>query len=225
MKTLIIGFGEVGEALYEILINTKPDILDMEEGVTETFEIIHICFPYSEHFVKEVKRYQRKYKPKYTVIHSTVPVGTSKECDAIHSPIVGIHPYLVKSIETFTKFLGGKDADKVADHFRKAGIKVYVTDKSETTELMKIMSTDFYGLCIEYTKEVKKMCDKYKVPFEMWTLWTNNYNQGYTVLGHPEFNRPNLIPITKKIGGHCILPNLLYIDNDFIKLIRKRNGK
>ncbi len=225
MKTLIIGFGEVGEALYEILINTKPDILDMEEGVTETFEIIHICFPYSEHFVKEVKRYQRKYKPKYTVIHSTVPVGTSKECDAIHSPIVGIHPYLVKSIETFTKFLGGKDADKVADHFRKAGIKVYVTDKSETTELMKIMSTDFYGLCIEYTKEVKKMCDKYKVPFEMWTLWTNNYNQGYTVLGHPEFNRPNLIPITKKIGGHCILPNLLYIDNDFTKLIRKRNGK
>ena len=224
MKTLIIGFGEVGEALYEILINTKPVILDMEEGVTETFDIMHICFPYSEYFVKEVKRYQSKYKPKYTVIHSTVPVGTSKQCNAIHSPIVGIHPHLVKSIETFTKFLGGKDADKVADHFREAGIKVYVTDKSETTELMKIMSTDFYGLCIEYTKEVKKMCVKYKVPFEMWTLWTDNYNHGYTTLGRPEFSRPNLIPITKKIGGHCILSNLSYIDNDFTNLIRRRNG-
>ncbi len=225
MRTLIIGFGEVGSSLYEILFDIKPVIMDIEEGVTETFDIIHICFPYSKYFVKEVKRYQRKYKPKYTVIHSTVPVGTSKECNAIHSPIVGIHPFLTKSIKTFTKFLGGKDADKVADYFRRAGIKVYITDKSETTELMKIMSTTFYGLCIEYTKEVKKMCDKYKIPFEMWTMWTNNYNEGYNKLGFPQYTRPNLIPIMNKLGGHCLLPNLNLMDSKFSKFIGDLNGK
>ena len=222
MKSLIIGFGEVGTALWEVLLDAHLQI-EESDMLTDTYDIIHICFPYSKDFVREVKRYQKRYKPKYTVIHSTVPVGTSKECNAIHSPIIGIHPLLSKSIKTFTKFLGGKDADKVANHFRKSGIKVYVTDKSETTELMKIMSTDFYGLCIEYTKEVKKMCDEYKVPFEMWSLWTTNYNNGYQTLGRPEFSRPNLIPINKKIGGHCILSNLSYIDNDFTKLIRRRN--
>ena len=226
MKTLIIGYGEIGKSLYSIFSKYyEVQVIDKKEKARIKPEIIHICFPYSKDFIKEVKKYQEELNPKFTVIHSTVPVGTSSKCGAIHSPVVGLHPHLEESIETFTKFLGGEKAGEVADYFRKAGIKVYITDKSETTELMKIMSTTYYATCVEYTKEVKRLCDKNKIPFEMWTLWTNNYNEGYDELGYPQYIRPNLIPNMKKIGGHCLIPNLDLIDSKFAEFIRSLNGK
>ena len=102
-------------------------------------------------------------------------------------------------------------------------MKVYITDKQETTELMKILSTTAHGLNIEYTKEVKRLCDENKTPFEMWTMWTDNYNNGYEALGHPEYKRPNLIPVMKKIGGHCVLPNLEFIKSKFTKFLKGLN--
>ena len=135
MKHLVIGTGEVGTAISKIF---QCDIVGKVESFNSNFrfDIIHICFPYSEDFIDEVKRYQELYKVKYTIIHSTVPVGTSRKLNAIHSPILGIHPYLEESIKTFTKYLGGENASEVADEFRRAGMKVYITDKSETTELI-----------------------------------------------------------------------------------------
>jgi len=222
MTSLIIGVGEIGTALYNILSKVyKVDAIDEGEWEDITYDIIHICFPYSKRFEREVKKYQKKYKPKYTVIHSTVPVGTSRKLNAIHSPIIGIHPYLEESIKTFTKYLGGQQASKVANYFRKAGIKIYLVDKSETSELMKILSTTFYGVCIEYTKEVKRLCDKYKVPFEIWTIWTQSYNEGYSKLGYSEYTRPNLVPIMEKIGSHCILPNCDLLKSRFTDLVKQ----
>lgn len=227
MKTIIIGMGEIGTALYEILNEHYPcctfDIKKGLNGETGEIEIMHICFPYSDDFIDKVEKYKKEYNPKYVVIHSTVPMGTSARLNSIDSPVIGIHPHLFESIKTFTKFLGGKDADKVADYFRRAGIKIYITKNSNATELMKFLDTTYYGLCIEYTKEVKEICDRYNIPFELWTLWTENYNQGYKKLGYAEYVRPNLVPIIKKIGGHCILPNLIFLDNDFTRLIKKRN--
>ena len=141
--------------------------------------------------------------------------------NAIHSPVIGLHPFLEESIKTFTKYLGGKEAGDVADYFRKANIKVYITDKSETTELMKLLSTTKFGLDIEYTKEVKRLCDRYKVPYEAWTLWNDTYNKGYEKLGYPEYKRPQLIPIMKKIDGHCIIPNLDLLKSRFTTIIKK----
>lgn len=224
MKTLIVGAGEIGSNLSSILSKRyETKIIDKDNELDFEPEIMHICFPYSEEFIEAVKDYQKNYKPKYTIIHSTVPVGTSKLCDAVHSPCMGIHPDLKESMLTFTKYLGGEDSSEVAQYFRRAGMKVYLTDKSETTELMKILSTSFYGLLIEWTKEVKDQCDEYDVPFEMWTHWTNNYNTGYEKLGHPEFHRPNLVPIKTKIKGHCILPNLEFLESKFTKFIGELN--
>lgn len=224
MKSLIIGYGEIGKALYNILKNEYP-ISWIDKNIVKTdlnekdFNIIHICFPYSEDFMAEVKKYQKLYNPKYTVIHSTVNVGTSKKCNALHSPVIGIHPHLEKSLITFTKFLSGEKASELADYFRKAGMKVYLFSQTETTEIMKILDTTFYGLCIEYTKEVKRLCEEYDIPFEAWTIWTENYNKGYKKLGFEEYIRPNLVPIMKKIGGHCVSQNLRLIDNKFNKFL------
>lgn len=230
MKTLIVGAGEIGNSLFDVFNCEYDCIIIDKDNVTNgitiiPFEIMHICFPYSDKFVDAVKEYQDKYKPKYTVIHSTVPVGTSDELGAVHSPAIGIHPHLGESLKTFTKFLGGKDASEVAQYFRRAGIKVYLTDFSDTTELMKIMSTTYYGMCIEYTKEVKRQCDEHMVPFEMWTIWTDNYNKGYQKLGYPDYTRPNLVPMMTKIGGHCVSQNLELLDSPFTEFLKEQNER
>lgn len=224
MKSLIIGYGEIGKALYKILEKEYPTEwtdknISIQNYLKKDFDIIHICFPYSESFIEEVKKYQELYNPKYTLIHSTVPPGISRKCNALHSPVIGVHPHLEESLKIFTKFLSGEKAYELADYFRRTGIKVYLFSQQETTELMKILDTSFYGLCIEYTKEVKKLCEKNNIPFEAWTIWTQNYNEGYKKLGFPEYIRPNLIPIMKKIGGHCVSLNLRLIDTKFHKFL------
>lgn len=225
MRTIIVGNGEIGKSLKKIFEKYyETDITDkFDEHEENQYYFMHICFPYSKDFIKQVKQYQKIYHPVYTIIHSTVPVGTSRKCNALHSPVVGLHPFLEESIKTFTKFIGGKQAGEVADYFRRANIKVYITDKQETTELMKIMCTTYHGLCIEFTKDIKRLCNKYKVPFELWTMWNDNYSVGYEALGHPEYKRPNLIPMMKKIGGHCVLPNLEFEKTKFTKFLKELN--
>ena len=240
MKSLICGYGQIGQALYKILKDHYPigviddkkpgadfEVLDSAYNLANKGEcdIIHICFGYSDEFISEVKRYQELYKPKFTVIHSTVKPGTCRQLGAISSPCLGIHPNLESGLRTFTKFLGGPQASEVANYFRRAGMKVYLFSEPETPELMKILDTTFYGLCVEYTKDVKMQCEKLGVPFEAWTLWTNNYNQGYKELGREEFTRPNLVPITEKTKGHCVIPNLSLIDTDFTRFLKEQNEK
>lgn len=225
-KHLIIGLGEVGTAMQRIFNCNGIDIELFVEP--DYYDYIHICYPYSEdipHFVDSVRSYQRAIKPKFTIIHSTVPPGTCKRLNAVHSPIIGIHPHLEESIRTFTKFLGGEQASEVADEFRRHGVKVFLFDKSETTELMKILDTTFYGVCLEYVKDVKRQSNKYNVPFEAWKIWTDNYNEGYKKLGYFEYIRPNLVPIMKNLGGHCILPNTELIETVFTELLQKCNAK
>jgi len=204
MTHLVVGLGEVGQAIQEVF---RCQGIDKGEKAEGEFDIIHICIPYSKDFVKQVKEYQKRYQPKYTVVHSTVQVGTSRKLNAIHSPIRGLHPNLYEGIMTFPKFLGG-EASGVADEFRRCGLKVILFDKSETTELGKLLDTEYYRACIEFTLRAKKLCDEKNVPFsEAYTLFNLTYNEGYTQLGHSEYVRPTLQPIMKTIGGHCLLPN------------------
>jgi UDP-glucose 6-dehydrogenase len=206
--------GEVGQALARVLTDYDLQWLDdtekpviFQDGTMQP-EIMHVCFPYSDKFIDYVKEYQNKYNPKFTVIHSTVPVGTCVQVGAVHSPIRGLHPNLESGIRTFPKFLGGERASEVADYFRRAGLKVVLFNKSETTEAAKLFDTEYYRVCIEFSHRVKKLCDKEGLSYhEVYTLWNQTYNEGYTELGHSEFVRPVLQPIMKEIGGHCVLPN------------------
>lgn len=226
-QALIIGVGEVGGALAEVLSKAHHvSIRDLHQDTSNGahYDFLHVCFPYTDDFCREVAQYQVQYEPSVTVIHSTVPVGTSTSLGAVHSPVIGLHPNLGPGLLTFTKFVGGKQASTVARHLSRAGIRCYLTDKAETTELLKLLCTTRYGLDIEWTKHVKELCDKHGVPFEAYTLWTQMYNTGYQELGYPEYARSNLVPVMGRIGGHCVLPNLALIDGDeFTELIRTRN--
>jgi len=224
VRTLILGAGEIGKSLAKVLEkNYDVTLFDRGNFAIGSFDFMHVCFPFSKIFVRQVKAYQRHYQPRFTIIHSTVPVGTSRKVSAWHSPVIGIHPFLQESLITFTKFLGGPNNGELIQYFRRAGIKVYPTDEQENTELLKVLCTTKYGLDIEFNKEVKRLCDKNKVPFELWTLWTNNYNEGYVKLNCSEYVRPNLVPMNGKIGGHCVISNLDFLDSRFAKFLKELN--
>lgn len=230
MKGIIIGAGEIGNALYEILkkqyhVECVNKHLEITYSTSFIVEFLHICFPYSDEFISEVKRYQELYKPKYTIIHSTCPIGTSRQCDAVFSMVVGKHPDLQESLTTFTKFLAGEKASEVANYFRRAGMKVYLYDKQETLELAKISQTTFYALMVEYVKDLDRQCKEMNLNFsEVYTIPSFDYNRGYEELGNPEFKMPLLVPIQTKQGGHCTIPNCEFWNTSFTKLIKELNG-
>ena len=214
MKGLILGAGQVGMALYTVLAPYHDtQVYDIDPPAAEGIEILHIAFPYSAGFKAQVLAYRRKYGARLLVIHSTVPVGTSEALGATHSPIRGNHADMVKSIRTFAKFVGGQDADEVAEYFNRAGIRPVICRDSRTTELGKLLCTTFYGVLVEYTKAAELKCQDEGVPFaEAWTLFQQTYNEGYQALGRPDYTRPILTPIQAKIGGHCVLSNLELFD-------------
>lgn len=229
----VLGQGEVGTAIKKVLDEAGCyDTVgyDKVQGVAPTdihchADFLHICIPWSNGFELEVEAWKLRVTPGTVVVHSTVPVGTCVRLCAVHSPIVGVHPMLEKSLLTFTKWIGGRPAgaDRVADHLRRAGMRVYVTEKATTCELMKLMDTLFYGTCLEFTRQVEQECSDFNVSFEAWSLYTAMYNEGYLRLGRGEFVRPNLTPPSGRLGGHCILPNAHLIRNDFTELLLRRN--
>ena len=230
---LVIGMGEIGAPIYKILSDIyEVDAYDQKyvELRQDLYDIIHICFGHKEgeekEFVRWVKEYQERFlKPTgLTVIHATVAVGVSKELGAVHSPVVGLHPRIEEGIRTFIKFFSGDRAGEVAEVFRRCGLRVYVADNSNSTELLKILDTTYYALCIEYTKNIKRLCRKYDVPFELWTIYNDSYNRGYDKLGYGDFHRPNLVPIMQKQGGHCTINNCGLLDDPFTKFVKDMNA-
>lgn len=233
MRTLIIGQGEIGNGLRTVLQETYPEVLvkDKEPRRFKGIEIMHICFPYSRRFIKQVQRYIKQYQPVVTVINSTVPPGTTRQCgeNVVNSPIRGKHPNLAQGIWTFVKLIGGVNQQLVklvADYFEKAKVSTLTFDKPETTELAKILDTTQYGISIIVCKEVKEICDKLGLRFEeVYTTPNLLYNQGWARLQQAQYIRPVLEPMDGPIGGHCVTQNCLLFKHPLTKLVLKYQKK
>lgn len=244
-KTLIIGAGEIGKSLGQVLsqvydvcyedINKQVsshlsrNVFEQFQLTEKDYSIIHICYPYNKNFITSVKEYRKKYNPDVVIIHSTVPVGTTRKLGKgfVHSPVVGKHPHLAKSMLTFKKFIGslnGQDARDAQLFLQKAGIKVHHFSSPEATEFAKIMCTTQYGWSIIIMKEIERLCEQYGVPFlEVYQTWNEHYNEGYQALGDGHFTRPILSPMRGKIGGHCVIPNCKLLDSYITKIIQEKN--
>ena len=222
-KSLVIGNGEVGGSLFNVLRTCHNTKIKDKEDLEGRFDILHICFPYFKGFKREVAKYKELYNPKYTIIHSTVPIGTSRYCKAYHSPVRGIHPQLEKGLKTFVKYLAPSNR-RLKEYFEKAGIKIKMLRKPETTEALKIWSTTQYGILIMLEKEIFGFCQKNNLDFNKIYIDANRtYNEGYKELGREEVVRPILRHIDGRISGHCIMQNLEFLDHWLIKLLKKRN--
>lgn len=224
---LIIGAGEVGKSLFGVLKKRySVAIRDKSESPGGNFEVLHIAYPNSKNFVDITKNYIKKYNPKLVVIHSTVPVGTTRKIAsfAVHSPVRGVHPGLEKGIKTFVKYFGGRDAGKAAAYFAKLGIKTQIFKKPETTELLKILDTTYYAWNVVFCKETKRICDGLGLDFdEVYTIANADYNEGYKKLKMPQVVRPVLKHVKGKIGGHCLIPNCDLLKDWLTEIIKKRN--
>jgi len=211
-KIGILGYGEVGKAIAKFYKNPYIKDLKRDDGL-EGAEVLNICIPWTEDFIKIVKKEIRKIKPKLIIIHSTIAPGTTKKIGGmvVHSPVRGIHPNLYQGVKTFVKYIGAdnKKAGQMAKkHLESLGIKTKVFMPSITTELGKLFSTSYYGLCIAWHAEMKKICEKSGIDFEKAvTDFNKTYNQGYQKLGKKNVIRPVLYPPRKGIEGHCLIPN------------------
>ncbi len=231
---LVIGAGEVGKALAQVLSRDYGtairDIEEIDIGDSGV-DVLHICFPFSPSFVVEAGHYVNRYNPRLVIVHSTVPVGTTRKLgpNAVHSPVEGLHPNLEKSMLTFRKHFGGERADEAARIFEKLGVSTKVYTRPEITEAQKILSTSQYGLSLLVCKELERFCRDKGVDYKAAVLdYTETYNEGYSTLGFDRFRRPVLFPPQGNIGGHCIVQNANLIADakyPLLKMLADYNGE
>ncbi len=234
----VFGNGEVGSAIAKFYQNPRIKDLNRDDDLARV-EILNVCIPWSDNFIEIVKKEIEEIKPQLTIIHSTVAPGTTKEIIAqlspdaggmiVHSPVRGVHPNIHKGIKTFVKYVGAEneEAGKLAQkHLESLGIKTELFTPATTTEMGKLLDTSYYGVCIAWHGEMKKMCDQLGIDFEKTvTSFNKTYNQGYHELGMYNVIRPVLYPPNKCINGHCVINNSeilkKYFESEALDLILK----
>jgi len=237
-KDIIVGLGEIGYPLFKILEKKIPidgydkiKKLNSENfpNITE-IEFMHICFPFTKSFQKEILSLVKKFDPKVIVIHSTISPNTTlklqKQLDlpVIYSATRGIHKRMNRDLKRYTKFFSIYDfAPKskwavrtFKNKMKKCGIKNKQMSQPITLELAKIVcDTSYYGWLINYAQISKIIADKFDADYdEMWTF----SDEIHKFLK----NRPKMFP--GFIGGHCVIPNLDLIDDSNFNQISKINN-
>jgi hypothetical protein len=225
MNSVILGNGQVANALVS---NFKQSIEKYDKGEWEDLKIqktniLHICIPYNEHFYGIVKKAELVFNPTFTIIHSTVKVGTTETLNASYSPVLGRHnDDFKKNINQYVKpFAGSKTA---CEAFKKEYSKAigYVSIDTQSLEYAKQMSTNYMYWNLVFQKMVHADCKKYGFSFkDVYTKWNLNYNKGIKQK-HEDWQRPIYdYDSNHQAGGHCLGANI-YLDDYFIsKFLRE----
>ena len=238
---LIAGAGDVGKALANVLQKKYAvRFIDLRSSKSKGWgkvDVLHVCFPYSKHFVQDVLVYINNLKPRITIINSTVAVGTTdriirqiKNKSVVHSPIIGDHNKLTLGVSTFTKIIGAKSnyyGRQASKHFELAGLKTVVFSDPKTTELGKLLLTTQFALNIAFHQEMERMCEKTNVNFDKTVReFKTIFNDGYCKI-RPNVIMPNLFP--GKIMGTCLMQNIEILreigQSEFLKNIKVSNDK
>lgn len=222
-KIGILGYGEIGKSIHELYKkNENFNVFIREIDYSDDFSdlyILNICIPFKKQdkFIEIISNTIKETKPKLTIIHSTVlPETTNKikeitKSNVVHSPVRGVHPNLYEGLKTFIKYVGYNSEEEKnisKNHFEKLDVKTEFIKNPSNTELAKLYSTTYYGLCIAFHGEMKKHFDSLGLDFKIINEWNETYNEGYTKLNKKNVVRPNLYPpVGNKIGGHCVISN------------------
>lgn len=217
---MILGFGQVGQALHSIL---GGGVHDPDKGMVcnDQGGVLNVCIPYSDKFVESVKEAIVRFKPDLTIIHSTVKVGTTRQLGnrVVYSFVRGKHPNLKEMIH-YRKHIGAidpKDAIDAEKYLKEFGFVTQIHYTPEAVEFGKLFDTTYYGVCLAFIKEAKKWADEYGIDWNDISEINRSYNSGVTELGHSEWRRPDLIPMPGGFNGHCVLENSIMLHREFPK--------
>jgi UDP-N-acetyl-D-mannosaminuronate dehydrogenase len=247
-KILVVGLGEVGRPLFELLRESgrfevygfDVDTDKMRElgqtALPKDVDVMHICIPCvnKEEFVKSVTGYVERFKPRLVIINSTVSLGTSMEvhercgggCLVAHSPVRGVHKSLEHmkwELRRWIKYVGGvnaKSSKAAKQHFEKLGLKTKVLRSCLETELAKLFETTYRAWMIACFQEMHRISKRLGADFDNVVDFLEDVHK-------VRFDRPIMFPDV--IGGHCLIPNtellLKSYDSEFLRLILKSNEK
>lgn len=238
---LVIGLGEIGNPLLKIISGAGYSVssydLKKKSFVKKqrTVDVLHICFPYSNKFVDEVCNYISEYKPKLTLIESTVKPFTtqkiyenfSRSIRICHSPVRGnVKDTFEWAFFAYTKFIGPADKDsgeQAEQYYKSLGFKTYICKSPLETEFMKIINTTYYGLLIAWFQEINRICETFNIDYEE----IRKFIETTTTESGNKHVRPIMIP--GFIGGHCVIPNANLLNecfsSEFITAIINSNKK
>lgn len=238
---LIVGLGEVGKALYNVVSksSTRFDVygydvdqdksIDRIEDIPTPIEYLHIAFPYTggQRFIESVLAYTYRVKPRLIVIHSTIAPGTTRliqsKLDTLvaYSPVRGRHPHLEEHLKFWVKWVSAvkpEALDEGARHLEDLGFRVKRCDKPETLELAKLFETIYRAALIAVWQEMHRISIKLGGDI---TGIAEFIAEVHEVLG----DRPVYYP--DFIGGHCLIPNtrilLEYADSPILRFILESN--
>lgn len=210
MKTLVIGAGQVGTAIYNVVKGYyEAYIRDIEEIDIDGIDVLQICYPDHKGFIETTYRYINQYKPILTIINSSIEVGTCKKLpdNIVYSPVRGRHPKLEKDLRLYTKFVfsnDNKSLELALRYFKHCGLSLIGYPNPTAGEVIKLLSNIHMGVEIAWRQEVSRILKKFKISEDIYEQWEESYRRGYLASGDNNLVRPSMRP--DPIGGHCILP-------------------
>jgi len=249
-KVLVIGLGEVGRPLFELLKESgKFEVYGFDidknkmrytgqslETLPETVDIMHVCIPCSnkKEFVEIVVGYANRFKPKLIIVNSTVAPGTTVEiykhlkgaCLVVHSPVRGVYKSLEHmkwELKRWTKYVGGVNKESTCHaktHLEKLGLKTKSLKSSLETELAKLFETIYRAWMIVCFQEMHRISRHFGADFDDVVDFIEDTHS-------VRLDRPIMFPGI--IGGNCLIPNVKLLlksyDSKFLQLILESNEK
>jgi UDP-N-acetyl-D-mannosaminuronate dehydrogenase len=203
--------GTVGKWFYDFISKKEGydvQTLDIEEKeIIKPIDVMHVCIPYFDKFVKVVSDYIMRYEPGLVVIHSTVIPSTTRRifdetgAPVVHSPVRGNGFNFTK----WKQYVGGIKVDAIKDareYLSELGFEVEVLDNPETTEFGKLFDTTFYAVCIAWHQEMDRYCKKYDISYEQAVL---KFSSTFVLDPWYKIQRPLLW--AGVIEKECLIPN------------------
>lgn len=225
---VVAGLGEVGRPLLYIL-SRRFDCagIDVEPVKIEApCSVLHICYPFQiRGYAAVTAEYIRVLRPALTVIHSSVPPGTTRQIQSqvgsyrlAYSPVRGKHAHMEEDMQRYRKFVASTNQDALEaalQHLSQAGFSTAIMPSPELLELAKLLETTYLGVLIAWAQEMERQAAQYGGTFD-------NVN---SFIKEIDFLPAHIFPGT--IGGHCVLPNIdllrSRVDSQFLDLVLESN--
>lgn len=208
-KVVVVGLGEIGKPLFN-LISKRHEAVGVDVAPVNRIDgvdVMHVCYPFQiKDFGGETARYIDLFRPRVTIINSTVAVGTTRSvaertgAAVVNSPVRGKHARMTQELQSYTKFIGGMDraaSEEAARHFASFGLKTRILSSPEATELAKLTETTYFGLMIAWAQEIERYCDQSGQDYGEVTSFYEEIKFFPPVKYFPGI-----------IGGHCVMPNI-----------------